>query len=102
HTHTWRPRIRHSPALAGCTWIRTATPATGTCTWPGLEVLGSLSSRLGDLRLPSCRRGPHHWRHALPPDQHQVRPVRALTWPTASRMSGVARLMKRLTRWPEP
>jgi F420H(2)-dependent quinone reductase len=48
HTHTWRPRIRHSPALAGFTWIRTATPATGTCTWPGLEARGSSSSRPGD------------------------------------------------------
>ena len=31
-----------------------------------------------------------------------VRSARALTWPTASRMSGVARRMERLTRWPEP
>ena len=67
-----------------------------------LEVRGSSSSRLGDLRFPSRCRGSHYWRHALPPDQHQVRPVRALTWPTASKMSGVARLMKRLTRWPKP
>ena len=32
----------------------------------------------------------------------QVRAARALTWPTASRMSGVARRMERLTRWAEP
>ena len=28
--------------------------------------------------------------------------ARALTWPTASRMNGVARRMERLTRWAEP
>ena len=50
-------------------------------TWPGERVW----SRNGQRPLP-----------------YKVRAARALTWPTASRMRGVARLMKRLTRWPEP
>ena len=31
-----------------------------------------------------------------------MRVARALTWPTASRMSGVARRIERLTKWPKP
>ena len=38
----------------------------------------------------------------LPPLPDEALAVLARTWPTASRMSGVARLMERLTRWPEP